>query len=210
MTIFFDIETIPSGEKLDAKSFNPPANYSKPETIANWYQFKAPEMVETEFRLRAVIPHKCTVICLAYAIDKEKPFCLFGEEADIFKEFAEVINDNIGSKQESVEWCGFNIKEFDLPIVRQRAFKYNLPMLKLSFLHSKYDNRIFDIMERFVFPSRNMVSMEEVAKFFGLKSKSLMTGAQVYDFYLDGKLEEIYQYCMEDVTTEREIYWRME
>ena len=39
--------------------------------------------------------------------------------------------------------------------------------------------------------------------------KGDLDGSKVYDYYQDGRLEEVYRYCMEDVRTTRAIYRKM-
>jgi len=208
MKLFFDIETIPAGEKLAINDVNPPGNMSKPETIAKWYQEQAPGVIEEEYRKRSVIPYRCQVICLAMAIDDESPLCHIGSEEEIFKSFNDSFKEKVSSQQEAVTWVGFNIKGFDLPIVRQRAFKYNLEHLKLNHL-KKYDNRIFDIMERFLFPATGYISMKEVAEFLGVKVKEGIDGSKVYDMWLSKREQDIYDYCTSDVVATRDIYSKM-
>ena len=57
---------------------------------------------------------------------------------------------------------------------------------------------------------RDHISLDVLTRALGIESpKGEITGAKVYDFYLAGKVQEIYDYCLRDVQATREIYKRM-
>jgi uncharacterized protein YprB with RNaseH-like and TPR domain len=206
MILYLDLETIPCGEKLARTDFHPPGNYTKPETIAKWYEENATGMVEKEYINRSLISYKCQVICLGYALDDDKVVVLGGNEKDIFDRF-EAILQPFSDRIMGTTVVGFNLK-FDLPIIRQRAMKWNLPLIK-RLPYGRNDKQAFDLMVEFMKPSTDFVSCTEVCKFFGIEDNDDSTGADVYNFYLDGELDKIYDHCRMDIEKNRNIHKKM-
>ena len=52
--------------------------------------------------------------------------------------------------------------------------------------------------------------LDTLAKIFNLPtSKDEMDGSMVYDYFLEGRLEDICRYCMKDVELTRLVYYKM-
>src|SRR4030066_293879 len=89
--LFLDIETIPSGERIDPLNLPYPSGMSVQKTIDTWYIEKAPQAAEEEYRKRALNSMKGQLLCIGYAFDMEKPQVVKGTEAEIIKEFDLII-----------------------------------------------------------------------------------------------------------------------
>jgi len=205
--IVFDIETIPAGEKMTKEGFTPPGTMSKPETIALWYQDKVPELIEKEYLDRAKSTYRSQVICLAYKIDESEIGVLWGDERDIILQFEKVL-DPYRNKIDGATWIGHNIISFDLPILRQRGFKYDISLFKRINL-KKYDDRVFDTMERFFRPEKDYISLDELCKFLGMEGKSF-DASKIYERYKAGDIQGICEDCKNDVQVEWNVYQRMQ
>lgn len=209
--IYLDCETIPSGDKINPATLKPPATMSKPETIAKWYAEQAPAVAEEMYRKRALDSMQGEILCIGYAIDDEEPAILMcsGEEA-LFTMFGRAMSAAIGQYNSPIQFVGWNIRTFDIIWLWRKAIKYNLPALKKIFNRDRYRGNIIDLMEVWSADNRDYRKMDDVAKFLGLPGKSEgMDGSKVYDLYIENKLNEIMDYCLNDVETARDIYRRI-
>ncbi len=68
---------------------------------------------------------------------------------------------------------------------------------------------VFDPMLNFPHQNRKYHGQDKIAKYFNLESKTVMSGADVLPFYLDGKQQLINEYCAEDVQVLRQITRKM-
>ena len=53
---------------------------------------------------------------------------------------------------------------------------------------------------------KDHVSLDSVAKFLGVGGKNGMNGGMVYDYFIQGRHEEIATYCKDDVALCREVH----
>lgn len=211
MILFIDIETVGSGEKLDPRSLTPPGNITKEESIENWYKTKALAKVNEEFSKRGLSPTKKKVICLAYAWEDGKIECLSGTEAEIASGLWDVMNSK--SDASSIRLCGHNLRNFDNPSIYRMACKVGHREL-INWYNTitnrpRYADCFIDTMEMFAYGTKDMVSLNDLATFFGLEGKNGMDGSQVQKFYDEGKLDEIIEYCKHDVELLRDIYFKL-
>lgn len=107
---------------------------------------------------------------------------------------------------------GHNIFDFDLKFIGKRSVIRGVqPTVDLSF--ARYRNQpIYDTMmewERWSFGSK--VSLDRLAQVLNLPSSKEqgITGARVYELFLAGEYQAIYDYCLRDVALTRRIYKRL-
>jgi len=103
----------------------------------------------------------------------------------------------------------FNGKRFDVPFLRIRSFRYDLPVPQ-PFENGEH----LDVLE-FLFKGKNFshssYSLDFVARHFGLKSpKQRVDGSAVRRLFLEGKYEEVAKYCALDALTLYELYKKLE
>ena len=102
-------------------------------------------------------------------------------EAEILTEFFAAISQNGALNSYLI---GFNSKNFDIPFILQRAWKLGISIpqgitdtgagrLRLSAMN-------IDLMESFTFGAKAFVSLDKVAKFFGVGEKT-GNGAQFWE-----------------------------
>lgn len=204
--ITIDIETIPRQDITpSADLVKIPATYKKEDSIQKYVE----ENMDTAYRKLAVDPFGAQIIVISAAFKDEKPVVTASDnEEKVMKE----IDNWLGSLPTktplyAIDVCGFNIAEFDLPMLFLRACKYGCRNIIELLPGKPYDDRICDVM-RMAFPTKRneYVSMDKLCGWFGIEGKGDMDGSMVYDYFLEGRLHDIALYCQSDVEKTRELY----
>lgn len=99
---------------------------------------------------------------------------------------------------------GFNILSFDLPFITLRAMHHGIevpPILKTFGLKPwEWWDRYLDLMQVMKITGTRYYNLSDMCLLLGIPTpKSDMDGSQVQQFYNDGRLAEIQQYCSRDV-----------
>lgn len=92
-----------------------------------------------------------------------------------------------------------NGKRFDIPFIVTRykkIFEKDVTSLFNSFNH-------FDSME--ILSTGKWLKLDELAELFGI-SKKIGNGARAVELFNQGKLQEIEEYCFEDVMITKKVY----
>ena len=207
--LFLDIETIPADESIKAgleSGIRPPRNLSRPETLERWETEDRPEKVEDTFRKTALRGHQGRILCIGYIKESGKGFTedvITGLEPSILRYFWDLAT-NVDL------FVGFNILGFDLRFIMQRSVVHGIrPTKRLSFARYRSEP-VYDVMQEWECWGREYIKLGALAEALDLESpKGDLDGSKVYDYYQDGRLEEVYRYCMEDVRTTRAIYRKM-
>lgn len=210
MTILYlDIETIPTDldwviEDLRA-SIKPPATYKKPESIAEWMEINAEQVLQDAIHATGLDGSVGRICCIGYAFDDE-PVQTVGThlqmtEHTILADFAADINS-----RKITKIVGHNVFDFDLEFIKKRAIIKGVK-IELPFFASKYDSIFFDTMTKW--GTQKRISMDKLARVLGLKGKSNIDGSMVWDIFQRGEDQAIADYCADDVRMVREIYKRM-
>ncbi len=202
--IFLDIETFSGDKKPDLDTIKVPASYKKDEAILK-YRI---ENQEREWRKESLQPLKGKIICTGLAINDEDPYIINGTEEEIILELDKVIAKTKGL----FEVVAFNGKGFDYNWLAFRAFKFEAKTIS-GFLRglTRYDERWKDLAETVkFFDYKVYYKFDDICKYFGIKSpKTKLSGDKVFDYYLDGKMDEIEEYCLDDVRALRELYYKL-
>ena len=217
MNLFIDIETIPAGDPIVLRELEPPGNISKQDSIEAWYKEKAPAIAAKKYRERALDSMAGEILCIGYAIEEEPVECIVGIENDILKKFSCIISKYAGEWDEPLTFIGWNVAKFDIPWIWRKAIKYELIGLRDVFNRDRYKGNYLDLMLTWATDYKDYTKMGDVAKFLGLSDKfgnlrdkfSHITGAMIYDAYIEGRMDEIVEYCKNDVEIVREIYRRI-
>jgi predicted PolB exonuclease-like 3'-5' exonuclease len=120
-----------------------------------------------------------------------------------------------------VSWNGSG---FDLPVLHYRALLHGISSpsywnigddsdtsFRWNNYLSRYHYRHSDLMDILAgYQGRSNAPLTEIALMLGLPGKLNMEGAQVWDYFLQGKLEAIRDYCEIDVLNTYLIYLRFE
>ena len=109
-------------------------------------------------------------------------------------------------------FVGFNVLDFDLKFILQRSVVNRVaPSRSISFRRFQQEP-VYDVMREWEgWSTRDSISLDTLSRALGMESPKSggVDGSQVYDFYLAGRLQEIYDYCLRDVRVTRAIYRRM-
>ena len=207
----FDIETRAQAD-LDLREIwnealaSVPANYKDEAKI----QAKAQEIFDNLVEKAALSALTGEVCAIGYTEAKTGQINLIHgkPEAEILTEFFKAISQNGALNSYLI---GFNSKNFDVPFLLQRAWKLGLQIpqgitdtstgrLRLSAMN-------IDLMESFNFGAKAFVSLDKVAKFFGVGEKT-GNGAQFWELYKTDK-EAALAYLTNDVKLTEAIYNKM-
>lgn len=212
--LFFDIETVRRSKTLDVDSeefvlFQKKTRNRDDDTL------KDPQEVIDEYQRKGALYmgyNRIVSIGVGF-VNEGKAYIkhISGEESDIIKEFC-----TIASGFRYV--CGFNIINFDLPILINIGWKYfdMTELLPDPFITSGKKpwnmGNIVDLMELFKGTHYLTPSFDEVCFHFGVPTpKSVIDGSQVSEtFYNDDKgINIINQYVKGDVFALINVFFRM-
>lgn len=134
-------------------------------------------------------------------------------EKELLLQFQQALKSFL-AKTSSIQFCGHNIKEFDLPFICRRMIVHKIPLLSplnLSGL-KPWENQHIDTMELWRFGDyKRYVSLELLALCLGIDSpKDDIDGSMVADIYFEQNgIEQIKAYCAKDVITTAKVYYRL-
>ena len=203
--LFLDIETVPVGLP-DWQSVKAPANYKDPEKIAEYQR----ENADAEWRSRSFSPMKGRVLCVGLAVD-DGPVEVFADWVgqEDWRVMLEV-ERWLGHQGRGLLECSpvtWNGVHFDIPFMRKRAAKAEAYKLaKMMKVPKPWDS--LDMMARWTEGGRGAdqyAKLDDVADFFGVKRDNPISGADVADYWLTGRVAEIEQHVRDDVETLRAV-----
>lgn len=128
-------------------------------------------------------------------------------EAALIKAFA----DRIGTLHPTL--VTFNGHAFDLPVLRYRAMihKISAPGLLIAPYFNRYGSCAVDLMDSLASFGQAKATLHEICRSMGLPGKhSGVDGSQVHALYKEGRVQEISDYCSEDVTNTYRLWLRHE
>jgi predicted PolB exonuclease-like 3'-5' exonuclease len=212
--VFLDIETIPSRlpwvkEYIGGKVTHP-ATIKKPESIKAWEDEKKADAVEEAMRKCSFDGAMNHIICIGAAVNNEPPVSFSAktheDEFDVmfnFYQWLVSVYDKFGTI-----YVGHNITGFDLRVMRQRSIILEvLPPLGIPFNAKPWDNNPFDTMQKW--DGQNKTKLDVIARALGVEGKDGVDGSMVFDMWLEGKHDEIADYCKSDVEMVRKVYNKM-
>lgn len=226
MELFIDIETIPSGDQPTNEELRNavPKTISKEETIMKWIE----DNKDKVFHKRGLDPFEGQILCIVvydpsknemYTIlDKDEKVVLIKLYDLIVKLTAFVPNPsttdisdpniNVGKFHKPI-WIGHNVI-FDLNFLFIRSIVHKIPLLKYLPNNERDYDHYEDTMKIIGYgttdSSKKFISLEKACKLLDIPIKTSMHGSKVYDYYLEGRLEEISKYCQEDVLACVQLY----
>lgn len=205
MNLFFDIETIPADVKF--KQIAVDLTKKKLEKRARRGE-KIKINEEEIYRWTAISGDFGRVFCIGYALGNETVEVIRGEEKEILTKWWEIAN-------QADCFIGHNVMDFDLRFIYKRSIVNKIkPVSKhLNLSFARYRSfPIYDTMREWEkWSMDSFISLDTLARILDLESSKDggIDGSKVYDFYLEKKFDEIYDYCKRDVELTRKIWWRM-
>lgn len=203
MKLFFDIETIPADDKLKEVAIANALQKQSKSANSN----KVSKSKDSLYRQTAISGDFGRIFCIGYALNDQDVQIIKGEEPQILKNWWQLAD-------KADLFIGHNIMDFDLRFIFKRSIVNKIKPASRHFNLSfaRYKNfPIYDTMREWEKWSSSLIGLDTLAHALGLESSKDggIDGSQVYDYYLLGKYEEIYQYCKRDVQLTRKIYKRM-
>ncbi|WP_086931566.1 ribonuclease H-like domain-containing protein [Agarilytica rhodophyticola] len=237
MNLYFDIETIPDQSEgaidkiaenikvkcphstkdqigkdlgLDAKEIK---FTSRPDLEGQWLERfgkgQAKEQAEEAYRKTSFDGAVGEIASMAWADENEEIQSISradSSEIEMIDFF--FANTGTASKNQRPKFVGHNIR-FDLKFLYRRAVILKLtPHFNLPF-NGRHRNDFFDTMEAWAgFNER--IAQDDLCKILGIEGKpDGIDGSKVWDFYKEGKINEIEEYNRDDVDKVRQIYKRL-
>lgn len=211
--ITLDIETLPTDNaeviaEIEA-SIKPPAQYKKPESVAQW-------MAENkEAELKELVAK--TALDAAYG----KIACIAWKHDDWPTQSTETNHteeDAINTLYEAIEKldqrlliCGHFVKTFDLQFLKQRSIILGIkpPKALLEVMNcSLYDDRIADTNLMWTGDRNKRIKLDTLCKILGIEGKNGFDGSMVAETWKTDK-QKVIDYCKQDVELAYQVYKKM-
>jgi predicted PolB exonuclease-like 3'-5' exonuclease len=218
----FDVETVPCIET--ARTFlNLPANMPEAEVIEKLTAYHS-EITNGQNEFFRQLFHK--IVCVSFIAGVIQPL-KGGKEKYTIKSIK--TGGRNGENEEEIlraifsylnkhpsRLISFNGRGFDLPVLQYRAMKYGIDAKWIyndgyyNYNHRYSIEKHCDLLDMFSnFGASARVKMAEVAALFKVPCKiNGIDGSNVYEMFKTGKVEEICNYCENDVIATYILYLR--
>lgn len=219
--VYFDVETIPCqlpGALDEFKAaVQAPAQYKKPESIAEWLAANREAEAEAAWLKTSFDGGVGQACVIGWAIGDGEPQALHindlsrEDEADMIEEWFRALHDaHSGHHGTRPCFVGHNIIGFDLPFLWKRAFVLNIrPPLWFPRNPKPWSDSVCDTMLLWDANQRAGGSLDRICRLMGIKGKGDMDGSMVWPMVRDGNIAAVADYCKGDVERTRAIYRRM-
>jgi predicted PolB exonuclease-like 3'-5' exonuclease len=215
--LVFDIETIPdvaTGRRLHSLD-----GLSDEDSAKAMFHLRRQETGGSDF-LKLHMHRIVAISAVLRSRDGLKVWSL-GDAAADEKEIVQRFFDGIDKFTPTlVSWNGGG---FDLPVLHYRALLHGIAAprywdngdddreFKWNNYLSRYHARHTDLMDVLsAYQPRAVAPLDEVASMLGFPGKMGMSGAKVWDVYLDGGIGDIRNYCETDVLNTYLVFLRFE
>lgn len=194
---------------------------SKDSMLARWVEHfgttKASEQAEQEWRKTALNGAVGEIAVIGYAIGDLPVASIYRDdlsaesERSMLEQFFQQLEREVlalnGNKFD-VRLIGHNLEAFDLRFLFQRSIIRRVrPSVNLNL--SRYSDKLYDTMTAWA-GYQGRISLDALCKALDIPSpKNGIDGSKVWDFVRDGRIEEVAQYCRDDVKATHQIYRRM-
>lgn len=159
------------------------------------------------------------ILCIGYAVDDEAPKNFYNEnnEKETLRQFWELVSAisveprNMQYPDYGVQFVGHNVMDFDLRFIYQRSIVLGVrPSYEINFARYR-SYPVYDTMKEWVKWANSSVGLDYLAYALDVPSSKTggIDGSQVAEFFANGKVDDILEYCKRDVETTRGIYNRM-
>jgi len=212
--LYFDLETIRTQNQqfIDdiAENITHPKTMKKAETIEAWEKNKKQAAVDEAVIKTVFDGGMGEIITFGFAIDNEDPFSVQRTDKKSEADLLNTVNEYFETLKMPPLWIGHNICGFDLRYLWKRFIVNGIrPNIKIPYDAKPWSSDVYDTMFEWAGTGNDKKSMDFVCKALGLEGKTGMDGSMVYDAWLDGKYNEIAEYCEDDVEKTRQIYKRL-
>ncbi len=217
--LLIDIETVPLSRNYAELNNNMQKLWDKKSLLID----RENENTESTFAERAGIYAEFgKIICigLGYFVKKGNTYSLKikslnGEnEKEILSQFGQVCNKFF--RNTGKQFCGHNIREFDIPYICRRSFinQIGLPEVLTDLQNKKpWENPMLDTLQFWKFGEyKNFTSIELLSNVLGIESpKDDIDGGDVARVYWEeNNLGRIVKYCNKDIVTIAQVLMRLQ
>jgi hypothetical protein len=182
---------------------------------------KLSQLSDEEYRKLALNSQWCRLLCIGLIIEKDNGQIIHRgvlgrdrstmrfhlDERRLLRSFWNLLK---GFDEKRDLLIGFNLLDYDLVVIMQHSILRNVkPTFEISF--ARYRSRpVFDVMWQFQF-WRHRISLDELAQVMGIQSSKQngIDGSKVYDLFLEGRHQEICDYCLADCDLTRALYYKI-
>ena len=215
--LVFDIETIPDVET--GRRLYDLDGLSDKETAEVMYTKRRQQTGNSEF-LRHYM-HKIVVISAVLRTSDKISVWSIGDHDSSEKEIVQRFFDGIERYTPMlVSWNG---RGFDLPVLHYRSLLHGISAprywetggddqsFKWNNYISRFHERHTDLMDVISgYEGRATAPLDEIASMCGFPGKMGMSGDKVWDYYLEGNIDAIRNYCETDVLNTYLVFLRYE
>lgn len=211
--IYSDLETIGSDDPEViaeiAAGITAPGNYKKPESIAEWEAQNKPALVQEALKRTSFDGGLGRIICIGFAVNDAVPLTFVGEEKDILVSFYSALGQIEENSPKVL--VGHNLIGFDLRFLYQRSVVNGIrPPAYINFNARSWDKTVNDTMLMWNPDRDKRVSLDRLCRILGVPSpKTEMDGSKVWEYYKEGRIEEIRSYCAGDIVSTRMCHRKM-
>jgi DNA polymerase III epsilon subunit-like protein len=211
--VVFDIETASEYATYNELVNADPNKAKLWSTRCVWLRGRYPEnsMLNDEelYKVKAALhPEFSKIICISIGQIKNGGESITvksyqGEERDILENFIK-INAAVVSKIAGAQYCGHNIKRFDVPFIAKRILMngLRLPPNFQIFKMKSWEIPFLDTSEIWSFGAwqESYASLELLCNSLQIPTpKESINGAMVGEAFYSGRIDEIVEYCERDV-----------
>jgi len=213
--LFIDIETVPVNklftdldDRMQALWSGKAARIAKEDTAEIAYQRAG---IYAEFG---------KIVCVSAGFifeeageERLRITSFIGEEVEILEKFFQMVSNFFKGKPK--QFCGHNIKEFDIPYLCRRALINSVKLPKvLQDLQTKkpWEIPLLDTLQLWKFGDyKHYTSLDLLAAVLGIETpKSDISGADVARvFYEENDIQRIKTYCEKDVLTTVQVFRKL-
>jgi predicted PolB exonuclease-like 3'-5' exonuclease len=215
--LVFDIETVPDTES--AKRLYHLEDLSDSEIAEKMREMRREETNGSDF-LRHHL-HRIIVISAVLDTGNKLKVWSLGEENTSEKELLQRFFDGI--EKYSPQLVSWNGSGFDLPVLHYRTLLHGVSAPRYweigdndsnyrwnNYLN-RYHYRHLDLMDIIsCYQSRACAPLDQIATMLGFPGKMGMEGSKVWEAFIQGKIEEIRNYCETDVLNTYLVFLRFE
>ena len=211
--VYTDLETIGSDDPEViaeiAAGITAPGNYKKPESIAEWEAQNKPALVQEALKRTSFDGGLGRIICIGFAVNDAVPLTFVGEEKDILVSFYSALGQIEENSPKVL--VGHNLIGFDLRFLYQRSVVNGIrPPAYINFNARSWDKTVNDTMLMWNPDRDKRVSLDRLCRILGVPSpKTEMDGSKVWEYYKEGRIEEIRSYCAGDIVSTRMCHRKM-
>ena len=143
--MYLDIETTknPAMEPYRMDGASPPKRYKRPEAIDKWFAEEADRRLE---RMPLDIDH-AQITVIAYAIDEKEPVVLSCLDSQDKEHELLGVFWTAWLAYDYPRFCGYNILDFDLPIIIRRSWRWGITPPRIIDLRRYSTDTVVDLMQ---------------------------------------------------------------